>query len=530
VTLGSETAALSLREADSWRIRHVHGLPADLVNQRMHDTEERHAVLALESGEPVLVEDARTDSRVNQDHLRRHKIAAVLVAPLRVSDHPVGALFFNYHAGPHIFTDAEIAFARQLAMTASIALENAQLFEARRRAEDALRRLNHELDGRVQERTAELSRQAAKLRTLATELTLTEQRERRRLAEILHDEHQQLLVAAKLRLSLLQRGQATHVQTACEEVTALLQEAIEHSRALTQDLSPPILQIRTLLPALAWLAGWMEEKHQIKVDVDADPTEIQLSEEVTFLVIRCVRELLFNVVKHAQVLTAHLSATIQDSQVQIVISDRGVGFDPAQLLSRSSTSRGFGLFSIQEQLALFGGRLKITSAPGQGCRCTLWVPREVAESPEESDTRPTRRSSLTSKTPAIDAAGTKIRLVLADDHAVLRQSLARVLDEEPDLEVVGEAADGQTAVELARRLQPDLVLMDLSLPGLDGIGATRAIRTACPTVQVIGLSMYDDPEQARAMREAGAAHYLTKSSPTDALLAAIRGGKASAVK
>jgi len=119
--------------------------------------------------------------------------------------------------------------------------------------------------------------------------------------------------------------------------------------------------------------------------------------------------------------------------------------------------------------------------------------------------------------------GTPIRVLLADDHAVMREGLAGLLGEEPDIEVVGEAPDGKEAVRLATALLPDVVLMDVSMPGLDGVEATRAIRKDHPDIRVIGLSTYEEAERAQTMRDAGADCYLTKSGPAALLLAAIRG-------
>jgi len=107
--------------------------------------------------------------------------------------------------------------------------------------------------------------------------------------------------------------------------------------------------------------------------------------------------------------------------------------------------------------------------------------------------------------------------------AVVREGVARLLLGESDMEVVGQAADGHEAVRLARALRPDVVLMDVSMPGLDGVEATRAIHADLPDVRVVGLSMFEEADQAEAMRAAGAVDYVTKSGPATELVAAVRG-------
>ena len=118
--------------------------------------------------------------------------------------------------------------------------------------------------------------------------------------------------------------------------------------------------------------------------------------------------------------------------------------------------------------------------------------------------------------------GRGMRILVVDDHTLVRQSLVAMLRGEPDIEIVGEAWDGKLAVELTRELLPDLVLMDISMPVMDGIEATRRICAELPQVHVIGLSMFTNGEQARPMRDAGAVAYVSKTDSADLLLATIR--------
>ena len=112
--------------------------------------------------------------------------------------------------------------------------------------------------------------------------------------------------------------------------------------------------------------------------------------------------------------------------------------------------------------------------------------------------------------------------MLVDDHAVVRQGIANLLKDQPDIEVVGQAADGQEAVDLAARLLPDVILMDMSMPKLNGVEATRIIHNDWPEIRVIGLSMFEEADRAQAMRDAGAVDYIAKSGPAEAMIDAIR--------
>jgi hypothetical protein len=141
----------------------------------------------------------------------------------------------------------------------------------------------------------------------------------------------------------------------------------------------------------------------------------------------------------------------------VTVSDQGAGFDPAAMPLAGEGGRGFGLFGIQERLAFMGGTLKVESSPGQGSRFVLSVP---ITTPTATDLEFEGTSILPqAHSIASDCAdrGLKLRLVVADDHPIVRQGIVSLLANEPDMEVVGQAADGQEAVDLAARLLPDVI-------------------------------------------------------------------------
>jgi DNA-binding NarL/FixJ family response regulator len=115
-----------------------------------------------------------------------------------------------------------------------------------------------------------------------------------------------------------------------------------------------------------------------------------------------------------------------------------------------------------------------------------------------------------------------LRILIVDDHQLLRQGLKSLLEDEPGLEVVGEAEDGHECVLLVKRLKPDVVVMDVGMPGLNGMDATRQVLADHPEIKVLALSMHTDRRFASGMLQAGASGYLLKDAAYDELIRAIR--------
>lgn len=116
----------------------------------------------------------------------------------------------------------------------------------------------------------------------------------------------------------------------------------------------------------------------------------------------------------------------------------------------------------------------------------------------------------------------KLKIFLADDHTVVREGLKTLINAQPDMLVIGEAGDGETAWQQARELQPDVVIMDVTMPVLNGVLATTRLKRACPQIKVLALSVHDDTSYLRQLLTAGASGYVLKHAAADDLIQAIR--------
>lgn len=381
---------------------------------------------------------------------------------------------------------------------------------------------------------------------LATELNLAEQRERKRLAVDLHDYLAQLLVLGRLTLGQAKRaGLPRRGEEFVKETEEILNKALTYCRTLMAELSPPVLRDQGLPAGLKWLGEYMK-KHQIAVTVTVpEQDDAILREDQAVLLFQSVRELLMNSSKHAGTGEAAVILEQTDGTLRITVSDQGAGFNLAAAAAAaadnaSPLSSKFGLFSIRERMKALGGRIDIRSAPGHGTTAMLSLPlgkpsvagclmlnddclvKKVERSLSDIDqSEASEHSTLKIKHSPFQQHTSRIRVLLVDNHPMMRQGLRSIVTDYGHLEVVGEAGDGVEAVELAQRLNPDVVVMDINMPKMDGIEATQQIKANQPTTVVIGLSVNQSADTEQKMKAAGAFTYLTKESAVDVLCHAI---------
>jgi PAS domain S-box-containing protein len=235
------------------------------------------------------------------------------------------------------------------------------------------RRMEEKLEEQVRERTAQV-------RSLVTQLTLSEQEERRRISTILHDDLQQRLFSLIFHLTLMRQSLDGHNAELAQhflETEEELRDAVHITRELSVDLSPPVLHNEGLTEAIQWLAVQMEQQQGLNVELQVIGEVALLHEDLRVLLFQIVRELLFNVVKHAKVDAVKVVLTYTGGNVRIEVGDQGQGFVPEH--ANGSRPTGQGLPRMEQRLQLLGGRMEVLSTPGVGTHITLEIPLQGHE-------------------------------------------------------------------------------------------------------------------------------------------------------
>jgi signal transduction histidine kinase len=241
----------------------------------------------------------------------------------------------------------------------------------REKAEADLLALNRTLERRVAERTADLSAKNESLRQITTELTLTEERERRRIAGDLHDLVGGTLLSARLKLGMLQAALEEEHGCRVDEIREQLRQCVEGTRTLTFQISNPLLYEVGLEAALESLLNRLGEERDFQVVFEAEAEAVSLPETIKVLLYRVVSELLINVGKHSRAKTVRLTLQREADRFTTIVEDDGVGFEPARIEASLGSEGGIGLFRAREEMERIGGWFKVDSAPGKGTRATV---------------------------------------------------------------------------------------------------------------------------------------------------------------
>lgn len=243
--------------------------------------------------------------------------------------------------------------------------KNAQLALAE--SENRLKTLNLDLESIVMQRTDQV-------RALSKALVFAEQRERQRFSYILHEKLQQLILGAKILLNMHVRDHESEAKGEFDDVMEsvnILEQALKTTKVLSIELNPPVLRSQGLDTALEWLIKHMKQNYGLTVDLIITGPIDQIKNETQLMLTQMVRELLNNVVQHAEVRYATVDTIYRENSIHITVCDKGRGFNPQEAINRKISGTHLGLFSIRERLKLFGGDLLIESLPGNGTCCTI---------------------------------------------------------------------------------------------------------------------------------------------------------------
>jgi PAS domain S-box-containing protein len=227
----------------------------------------------------------------------------------------------------------------------------------------------------LKQKEEEITAARDKLKALAMEVTTIEENARRTFSNYLHDRIGQTLFVLKIRLEMMAKAEAGNESSEkWKEIFALMEKAVNDTRTLSYEMSPSILNELGLEAALAWLVDLNNKEHDIVISFKSDRNPKTLDGNICTVLYRAVRELLTNVIKHANAKNVTISMRQDNQQVQLEIKDDGVGFDTESLKLLPDQNKGFGLFSIKERLQWYNGDMVVTSTPGRGTHITLLAP------------------------------------------------------------------------------------------------------------------------------------------------------------
>ena len=388
--------------------------------------------------------------------------------------------------------------------------------------------MNATLEDQVADRTRQLLEKQEQLRSLAIDLSRTEEHARQQLATDLHDNLAHLLALARMKLH--DAEPALRASRAFQEVNGLLGESLAYTRAVMADLRPPLLSdAHDVQRAISWVVDRVQRRG-LSVIIDSETEPIVLDKEVLTVTYQAIHELLFNVLKHAQTKEARLTLQSHHESLEVVVTDHGRGFD-VRHLSTATKEGGFGLLNVRERVELLGGRLEISSRIGEGTCSKVMIPlpgdTTMTDSLKPLCHNDLERGGVVQE--PTEAAGFITRIVLVDDHALMRDGLRRLLEEQSGLCVVAEASDGQMAIELAQKLRPDIMVMDVNMPKMNGLEATRLITAEFPEIAIIGFSMQDDAKTALSMQKAGAIGFVSKGDAAERLVQMIGAARSAKI-
>jgi PAS domain S-box-containing protein len=361
-----------------------------------------------------------------------------------------------------------------------------------------------------------LVRSESQLRLLSQRILEVQEEERARISRELHDQLGQELVALKIEAVVLMEelAKSPRLHERARGVLDLIDRLDTTAHRIAVSIRPEILDKLGLVKAIQWYAEDFERRSGISCPVEALNEELVLPKAVSTCAYRILQEALVNVWKHSRASQAKVKVTSGHGVVNISVTDNGVGMD----LGRLSEGSSLGLLGMRERASLVGGKVTIRRNRGGGLRVAAHLPLGVAQTGMGANVELTSAQALASK-PWTKSA---IRVLLVDDHSLVRAGLRRVLEQAPDIRIIAEACDGREAVDKYQEVSPDVVVMDISMPELDGMEASKRILSLYPQARILMLTRFHEEQYAIRTLKAGCLGYLTKGSSTQQLHHAVR--------
>jgi signal transduction histidine kinase/ActR/RegA family two-component response regulator len=373
------------------------------------------------------------------------------------------------------------------------------------------------------------------LQSLTARILQVQDQERRRIARDLHDVTGQELVGISMALSSLSRLvklPGTDLQKEIADCLRFVRKVEDDIRTLSYVLHPPLLDELGLASALSWYVEGFKKRASLNVELDmpADIPRLPIERETALF--RVVQEGLTNVLRHSRSPNACLRVTIEGQQLVLSIEDEGARVAPPKLQAANDARPefGVGIPGMRERLKQFGGSLELRST-ASGTQLIARVPISAAAQPPAvpgalphgvpNEDKPFVHSP-TERVAAPPARNGRARILIADDHEVARRGIRDLIANHGDLEVCGEARDGLEAVAKARELQPDLIILDLSMPKVGGLSAAQHIRERGLSPKILIFSSHSYSSLERLVRNAGCEGYVEKSNAGEDLIQGIR--------
>jgi two-component system NarL family sensor kinase len=359
------------------------------------------------------------------------------------------------------------------------------------------------------------------LRQLSARLLQLQDEERRRIARDLHDVTGQKIAVLSMCLDRLARLAEEHkpeAQESIKESRGIVSQIGDEIRTLSYILHPPLLDECGLASAVHWYAEGFEKRSGIKLEVVVDPGLPRLPVDAETTLFRVVQESLTNVHRYSGSAVAKISISKERGEVRLEVADQGLGIKAGKARAKldGPASLGVGIPGMRERLHQLGGGLSIDFGTN-GTRVVATLPiKEIGEGQVASESETSLSFAIRS------AQDARRRILIADDHELMRRGLRGLLESHDEWAVCGEAIEGKEAVRKAGELEPDLVIMDVNLPGLSGIDAAHQIKQARQAAKILFFTVHDSDEVIREIVDVGAHGYVAKARASQDLVEAVR--------